>query len=40
MFYHLALHLNGFHAMLALTVTVLFVVISLVKEKNDERKRA
>jgi hypothetical protein len=40
MFYNLALNFNGFHAVLALTVTMLFIVITLVKEKKDERKRA
>ena len=40
MFYHLALNFNGFHAVLALTVTMLFVIITLAKEKRDERKRA
>lgn len=40
MFYHLALNFNGFHAVLALTVTVLFVILTLAKEKIDERKRA
>jgi len=40
MFYNLALNFNGFHASLALTVTMLFIVITLVKEKKDERKRA
>ena len=40
MFYNLALNFNGFHAVLALTVTMLFIVITLAKEKRDERKRA
>jgi hypothetical protein len=40
MFYNLALNLDGFHASLALTVTMLFIVITLAKEKKDERKRA
>jgi hypothetical protein len=40
MFYNLALNFNGFHAVLALTVTMLFIVITLAKEKKDERKRA
>ncbi len=40
MFYNLALSFNGFHASLALAVTMLFLVITLVKEKRDERKRA
>jgi hypothetical protein len=40
MFYTLALNFDGFHAVLALTVTMLFIVITLAKEKRDERKRA
>jgi hypothetical protein len=40
MFYNLALNFNEFHAVLALTVTMLFIVITLAKEKKDERKRA
>jgi hypothetical protein len=40
MFYHLTVNFNGFHASLALTVTMLFVVITLAKEKRNERKRA
>jgi hypothetical protein len=40
MFYNLALNFDAFHASLALTVTMLFIVITLVKEKKDERKRA
>jgi hypothetical protein len=40
MFYSQALNFDGFHAILALTVTVLFIVITLVKEKKDERTRA
>ena len=40
MFYNLTLNLNGFHAVLAMLVTTLFVLITLVKEKRDERKRA
>jgi hypothetical protein len=40
MFYNLALNFDGFHAILALTVTMLFIVITLAKEKKDERKRA
>jgi hypothetical protein len=40
MFYNLALNFNGFHAVLALTVTMLFIVITLAKERKDERKRA
>ena len=40
MFYHLTLHFNWFHTALALTVTMLFLLITLAKEKRDERKRA
>jgi hypothetical protein len=40
MFYNLALNFDGFHAVLSLTVTMLFIVITLAKEKKDERKRA
>ena len=40
MFYNLALNFDGFHAFLSLTVTMLFIVITLAKEKKDERKRA
>jgi hypothetical protein len=40
MLYHLTLHLNGFHIALSLTVALLFIVITLAKEKKDERKRA
>jgi hypothetical protein len=40
MFYNMALNFDGFHAVLALTVTMLFIVITLAKERKDERKRA
>ena len=40
MLYHLTLNLNGFHIALSLTVAALFIVITLAKEKRDERKRA
>jgi hypothetical protein len=40
MFYNLAMNFNGFHASLALMVTMLFIVITFVKERKDERKRA
>ena len=40
MLYHLTLGFNQFHAVLALTVTTLFILILLAKEKIDERKRA
>ncbi len=40
MLYNLCLHLNGMHVTAALTVTTAFVLITLIKEKRDERKRA
>jgi len=40
MLYNLMLSHNGFHLILALTVSILFLVITLTKEKRDERKRA
>lgn len=40
MLYNLTLNFNQFHAVLALTVTTLFILILLAKEKRDERKRA
>lgn len=40
MFYNLAVSFNGFYALLAFTVTMLFIVITFAKEKSDERKRA
>ena len=40
MFYHLATSISGFHAVLALTVSMLFIIITCAKEKKDERKRA
>ncbi len=40
MLYNLTLSHNGFHLVLALIVTTLFLVITLSKEKRDERKRA
>lgn len=40
MLYNLTLGYNGFHLIMALTVSVLFLVITLAKEKKDERKRA
>lgn len=40
MYYNLTLSFNGFHTILALTVTMLFILITRVKEKRDERKRA
>ena len=40
MLYNLTLNHNGFYLMLALTISMLFIVITLTKEKRDERKRA
>jgi hypothetical protein len=40
MLYNLTLSHNGLHLVLALTVSILFLVITLTKEKRDERKRA
>jgi hypothetical protein len=40
MLYNLTLSLNSFQLVLALTVSMLFLVITLRKEKRDERKRA
>ena len=40
MLYNLCLHMNGMHVATALTVTTAFVLITLIKEKRDERKRA
>jgi hypothetical protein len=40
MLYNLAINFNGFHAVLSITVNTLFVIITLAKEKRDERKRA
>lgn len=40
MFYNLALNFNQFHAVMALTVSMLFIILTLAKEKKDERKRA
>lgn len=40
MFYHLAQSIDGFQAGLALTVSTLFIILTLAKEKRDERKRA
>lgn len=40
MFYNLTLHFNSFHAVMALAITTLFLVITLAKEKRNERKRA
>ena len=40
MIYNLCLHLNGFYLAPALAVAMIFVLISVIKEKNHERKRA
>lgn len=40
MLYNLTLSLNGSHLIPALTISILFLVITLTKEKRDERKRA
>jgi hypothetical protein len=40
MLFNMALHTQGFHEVLALTVSLLFIVITHAKEKRDERKRA
>ncbi len=40
MIYNLCLHLHGFYVVPALTVAMIFVFISIIKEKKDERKRA
>jgi hypothetical protein len=40
MIYNLCLHLNGIYVTSALTVATIFVLISIIKEKNHERKRA
>jgi hypothetical protein len=36
MLYNLTLNLNSFHMVLAMTVSMLFLVITLRKEKRDE----
>lgn len=40
MLYNLSLHFNGFYVSAAMTLAGAFVLISLIKEKRDERKRA
>jgi hypothetical protein len=40
MFYNLTLIHNDFNLAIALTVSLLFLVITFAKEKRDERKRA
>jgi hypothetical protein len=40
MLYNMCLHLHGIYLPSALAAATVFVLISLIKEKNDERKRA
>ncbi len=40
MLYNLSLNLHGIYVTSALVAATVFVLISLVKEKRDERKRA
>ncbi len=40
MIYNLCLHLNGYYVAPALAVAMIFVLISIIKEKGHERKRA
>ena len=40
MIYNLCLHLNGAYVTSALSAATVFVLISIIKEKKDERKRA
>jgi hypothetical protein len=40
MFFNLAINFHGINEVLALTVSLLFIVITYAKEKRDERKRA
>jgi hypothetical protein len=40
MLYLMSLHLNEFHLAAALVVALSFVIITIAKEKSDERKRA
>jgi hypothetical protein len=40
MLYQMCLHLHGIYLPAALAAATLFVLISLIKEKIDERKRA
>ena len=40
MIYNLCLHLHGFYVAPALAVAMIFILISIIKEKKDERKRA
>lgn len=40
MFYNLSLQYNELYVTVAISLAAAFVLISLIKEKNDERKRA
>ncbi len=40
MLYNLTLHLNVIPLVTAVTASIVFVLISIAKEKRDERKRA
>lgn len=40
MLYYLSLNLDNLQLVMPLTVTILFIAITLTKEKRDERKRA
>lgn len=40
MIYNICMQLHGSHLATAVMVTMAFLVISIVKEKRDERKRA
>jgi hypothetical protein len=40
MLYYLSLHMHALPIGTALAVAFSFVIISMVKERNDERKRA
>jgi|GEM_PF-782773 len=40
MLYNLCLHFNGMYLTAAITLAAAFVLISIIKEKKDERKRA
>jgi hypothetical protein len=40
MLYHISLHLHGITLTSALATATVFVLITMLKEKRDERKRA
>jgi hypothetical protein len=40
MLYHLSLHLNPLYLSAVVTIATIIFIISLVKEKRHERKRA